>query len=331
MSVPAYPALADIQSVAVLGTGAVGASWAALFLARGWSVRAFDPGLEAQQHARHFIEQAWPALRALGVTELEAAPLQRLAFFATAAEAAQGADLIQENVPEQLAAKMAVLTEVDAVAPPHVPLLSSTGGIPPSQLQQACRHPQRLAVLHPFNPSHLIPLVEVVGGRQTDPALLDWIMAFARHLGKHPIRLNAEANGHMANRLQFALVREAVQCLLDGVASASDIDAAVRYGLAPRWAFMGGLLTLHLAGGQGGMAGILKHAGGAIEQWWTPSGIPVLDEATQAALVRAAEEVSAGQDVADWEAWRDRRLVDIVRLQQASLTDEPGRDTGAAT
>lgn len=323
-----YPAYEQITTVAVIGAGSVGASWAALFLTRGWAVRIFDPAPGSEARARQFIEQAWPALHELGRSELERPPMDLLEFFPSAAEAAQGADLVQENVFERADLKAAVLAEVDAVVPVQVPIVSSTGGIPPSELQQACSQPQRFAVMHPFNPSHLMPLVEVVGGKATDPALLDWVMGLARYLGKHPIRLHAEASGHMTNRLQFALMREAVQCLREGVASAADIDAAVRYGLAPRWAFMGGLLTLHLAGGAGGMSGILQHAGDAIEQWWTPRGVPQLDAATRAALVAAAEEVAAGAEVKDWVDWRDRRLVEIVRLQELSHRDEPGSGQG---
>ncbi len=327
-----YPELDAIRSIAVLGTGSVGASWCALFLAQGWQVRAHDPGADAEARTRDFIRNAWPSLRELGVATTEEPPLQNLQFAASAADAASGVDVIQENVPENPEIKAAVLAEVDAVAPANVPILSSTGGIPPSEMQQACEHPQRLVVLHPFNPSHLIPLVEVVGGKHTDPALLEWTMALARRLGKQPILLQVEASGHMTNRLQFALVREAVQCLLDGIASPADIDAAVRYGLAPRWAFMGGLMTLHLAGGPGGMKGILDHAGPAIEQWWTPRGLPKLDPETRERLVEASAEVARGHEVSEWVRWRDQQLVNVVRLQQASHATEPGDagDSGRA-
>ncbi len=318
-----YPDPAAIRTVAVLGAGSVGASWTALFLAQGWQVLAHDPAEGAEARARQFVADAWPALRQLGVATTDAAPLDLLRFTASVAEAAAAADVVQENVPEKPELKAGVLAEADAAAAPGVPILSSTGGIPPSRMQEACRHPERLVVVHPFNPSHLMPLVEVVGGRHTDPALLEWAMGFARHLGKQPILLHAEASGHMTNRLQFALVREAVQCLLDGVASARDIDAAVRYGLGPRWALMGGLLTLHLAGGPGGMKGILDHAGPAIEEWWTPRAIPTFDDATKARLAEAAAEIADGHAVADWVRWRDSQLVEVVRLQQAGHATEP--------
>lgn len=315
----------DIRSVAVIGTGSVGASWAALFLAHGMEVLAHDPSEGAPARAIAFVQAAWPALVALKIAQEVVPPIERLRFCPTAGEAAALADLIQENVPENPALKARVLAEISGAAGPEKIILSSTGGIPPSQLQEACAHPERFVVVHPFNPSHLIALVEVVGGRTTSAAVVEWALEFARHVGKQPIRLHVEAAGHMTNRLQFALVREAVHCLVEGVASARDIDAAVRYGLAPRWTLMGSLLTLHLAGGPGGMQGILDHAGQAIETWWTPMSQPQLTPEVTARLVRASAEVSDGQAIDQWVAWRDEQLVNVIKLQAASEQDEPRR------
>lgn len=327
MTQPNYLSPRQIRSIAVIGAGAVGASWAALFLARGLSVFAHDPSPGAEVRARDRVERAWPALRQLELAALDAPPLERMRFMSTPGDAALAADLVQENLPENLQLKTQVLAELDAAATPDKIILSSTGGIAASVLQASCKSPQRLVVMHPFNPSHLIPLVEVVGGTQTSPAVIAWAMEFARHLGKQPIRLNAEASGHMTNRLQFALVREAVACLLDGVASAADIDAAVKYGLGPRWALMGSLLTLHLAGGPGGMKGILDHAGAAIEDWWTPRGQPRLTADVKQRLAMAGEQLAQGQPVKHWESWRDENLVKVLKLQQSSAAPDP-RPTG---
>ena len=319
----AYPKPQDVRRVAVIGTGSVGASWAALFLAHGIEVVAHDPSAKAEGFARDFVVKAWPALRELGVTKADAPPLDRLRFAPTVAEAVRDAQVVQENVPEKPDLKARVLRDIEAAAAGDAIIMSSTGGIPPSALQEFCVRPQRLVVVHPFNPSHLIPLVEVVGGVATDAELVDWALDFARYLGKKPIQVNVEASGHMTNRLQFALMREAVACLVDGIASARDIDAAVRYGLGPRWMLMGPLLTMHLAGGPGGMKGILDHAGAAIEDWWTPRSQPHLTDDVKAKLVQAAASVSDNAAIEDWIRWRDENLVNVIRLQQDGQVQEP--------
>jgi len=306
----------EVAAVGIIGTGAVGASWATLFLARGLTVLAHDPAPDAEARTRAFVDGAWASLIASLGTPGRPVPGERMRFLPTVEAVARDAQVIQENAPERPALKSELIAAIDAAATAEKPILSSTGGIPPSTLQKSCRHPERFVVVHPFNPAHLIPLVEVVGGADTDPIVVDWAMAFARHVGKHPIRLLREADGHMTNRLQFALMREAVHCLVEGIASASDIDDAVRYGLGPRWALMGGLLTMHLAGGAGGMKGILEHAGEAIEGWWSALGQPRLDEHTRARLIEAAAEISAGRSIGEWVQWRDRNLADVVRLIQ---------------
>jgi carnitine 3-dehydrogenase len=311
----------EVRSVAVIGTGSVGASWTALFLAHGLRVVAFDPSSGAEGRTRKFIEDAWPALFKLSIAKTARPDLGQLSFVPTPSAAANSSDVVQENVLENLSLKKTILAELDGAATADKIILSSTGGIAPSQLQSGLLHPERFVVVHPFNPAHLIPLVEVVGGKDTSPAAVDWALNFARLLGKHPIRLNAEASGHMTNRLQFALVREAVNCLLEGIASAQDIDAALRFGLAPRWMLMGSFLTLHLAGGKGGMRGILDHAGPAIEEWWTPTHALKLTEPVKARLVQAAAEVSGGKHIDDWIGWRDQYLVDVLKLQVKSDND----------
>ncbi|MCB5363789.1 3-hydroxyacyl-CoA dehydrogenase [Pusillimonas sp. CC-YST705] len=316
----------QVKSVGMVGTGSVGASWAALFLAQGLSVYAYNPDPDAERLARAFIQEAWPSVLALCELPPETqVPGERLVFVDSLQRLAQVSDVLQENAPERPELKAQILAELDQHAPASKIILSSTGGIQPSLMQQACARPERLVVLHPFNPTHLVPLVEVVGGQQTSPEVVDWAMEFARRVGKHPVRLKREAVGHMANRLQFALLRESVHCLIDGIASAEDIDDAVRYGLAPRWTLLGGLLTLHLAGGAGGLKGILDHAGDAIEGWWNDLGSPVMDEQTRAKLVQTTEEIARHRPVEDWIRWRDENLPTLLKLQR-QMTAPLGED-----
>lgn len=315
---------AEVRTVAEIGMGTVGSSWTALMLAKGYHVQAFDPAPGAQERAEVLIGQAWPALRHGGLATDSEPPLDRLCFCASIAQAVDEADVIQESTPEILSDKGTILEQIDAHAGAEAVVLSSTGGILPSELQTFCSSPERFIVFHPFNPTHLIPLIEIVPGRTTSADLVDWAVDFARHIGKKPVVLKAELSGHMTNRLQFALVREAVRCIVEGVATAEDVDNAVRHGLAPRWMLMGGLQTLHLAGGHGGMQAILDHAGTAIETWWQPGTDIRLTPDIRSSLVQAANDLWSTDDLSEWMSWRDTELVTLLNVQAAAESHRPG-------
>lgn len=250
--------------VALLGFGNVGLGWAANYLAKGFEVRAFDPAANEVRAAK-FLRAAWPSLKALGLTELSEYPAHRLLIVGTSADAVRDACFIHENGPEDVAVKRAILSEVEDAADAGAIIASSSGGLPPSTLQSEMRRPERFLIAHPFNPPHLVPLVEVLGGDRTAAGTIETTMAHLRKLGKRPIKLDREMPGYLTNRLQFALLREAVHCLVEGVASAKSIEDAVQYGLAPRWMVMGSLTTLMLAGGPGGMRRVLESFSGAID------------------------------------------------------------------
>lgn len=308
---------------AVIGLGSVGSGWAALLLANDIIVRVYDPGDDSEQIGRQLVEGAWPSLVQLGLTEKTKPPFENLLILPTLAETIRDADIIFENVPERLATKHEVIALIDAAAPSDALILSSSGGIETTLLQSVCQFPGRVLVMHPFNPSHLIPLVEIVPGKHTDPQCTDKAIALARSIGKHPIVLHREKDGHMVNRLQFALVREAIRCLVDGVATAEDIDAAVRYGLAPRWLLMGGLHTVSMAGGPGGMKGILDHAGHAMEKWWSTQADFKLTPEIKDQLAEAADDLNQGVDFANWVSWRDQKLVSLLSLQSNADEERP--------
>jgi carnitine 3-dehydrogenase len=227
--------------------------------------------------------------------------------------------LIQENAPENVNLKCRLFAEIDEAAPKECLIFSSTGGIGPTLLQRQCRHPERVVVVHPLNPPHLIPLVEIVGGSATDPAAIDWATRFMRLLGKRPIVIRREVAGHLANRLQGALLREAFHCLVEEIASAQDIDDAVHYGLGLRWALMGSLLTFHLAGGAGGATHALELAGDAYESWWADLGNVHLTPEVRAKIIAGTEEIAGDRPIADWERWRDDHLVNLIR--QTAMED----------
>ncbi len=301
------------RRVAVIGTGVIGAGWAALFLARGLEVVAFDPAPGAELRLGQAIDDAWPSLTRLWLDD--AADRSRIRFAASIADAVQGAEFVQESGPEDATLKQELVAELDAAAPASVPIVSSSSGLTPSQIQKLCTvAPQRVLVGHPFNPAYLIPLVEVVPSPCTDPAVTARCMEFYSWLGKRPIHIRQEIPGHIANRLQAALWREAYSLVERGVASVADIDAAIAYGPGLRWALLGPLVSQHLSGGAGGMAHTLAHLGPPAQAWMDDLGEPRLTPHLIRLLVAGVDEELRGVDQSMMAAERDELLV--VLLQQ---------------
>lgn len=303
----------EIRTVAVIGAGTIGASWASLFLAKGLTVRCSDPSPDADNQIRAFVTRAWPSLAQLGsVPTLEQA-LASLSMHPAVEAAVESADFVQENTPERLELKRRVLDQIEAGLRPEVVIASSTSGLMPSAMQEGMAQPERFLVGHPFNPPHLLPLVEVVGGRNTSAGSIVKAMDFYTLLGKRAIHIRKEINGHVANRLQAALWREAVYLAVEGVASVADIDAAVASGPGLRWALMGPHLTLHLAGGEGGMKHFVDHLGPAFSDWWAELGTPTLDAPTRDLLAAGMTEAVGSQTVAQLAASRDRALIALLK------------------
>ena len=312
------PAPTEVGDIALLGTGTIGASWATHFLARGFSVTAWDPAPDADARLRAFIDAAWPTMERLGLAP-DADPA-RVRVLDEPERAVEAAVFVQESAPEDEALKRDLYRRIDAALPAEAVVASSSSGLLISTLQAGLRNGARFVVGHPFNPPHLVPLVEVVGGRGTDPAAVDLTLAFYNAHGKRAIRVEREVPGHIANRLQAALQREAFHLLLSGAASAADIDAAVAHGPGLRWAFMGPFLTMHLAGGEGGMRGVLNHFGPALESWWADFGTPRLDGDAIETLSRAVDEMLDGQSIPALAAERDARLLALLAALEAPAT-----------
>jgi carnitine 3-dehydrogenase len=298
-----------VTRVGVVGTGLIGASWAALFLSRGLDVRATDPAPQAESALRRAVEMAWPALEQLGVAP--DASMDRLRFSTDLETALDGVQFVQESGPEREPIKIDLYSKIDAVLPREATIASSSSGLLMSKLQASCRFPERCVIGHPFNPPHLIPLVEVVGGKLTAPQTVDSTVAFYRSIGKYPIRVTKEVKGNVANRMQAALWHEAASLVADGVASVADVDAAIAMGPALRWALMGPLLTLHLGGGPGGLRywfdNISKlRPGDSI-------GSTVMSAELIDLLVKGVAEEAAGRSVSDLVKERDEKLIAMYR------------------
>ena len=307
-----------IRRVAVVGTGVIGASWAAFFLARGLDVTATDPAPGAEQRLREAVQRHWPTMQRMGLAD--GASPERLRFDAELERALDGCDFVQESGPERADFKADLYARMDAATPPQVLLASSSSGLPVSGMQVRCKTPQRVVLGHPFNPPHLIPLVEVGGGDATSPDSIQRAMDFYAALGKRPIHVRREIAGHIANRLQAALWREAFHLVEQGVASVSDIDTAIAHGPGLRWALMGPFMNLHLSGGQGGMQHLLEHLGGPIESWWRDLGNPAMTEALKDSVVQGVAEARGMRREEELERTRDELLTDLIRAKaQGSL------------
>jgi len=302
----------QVKHAAVLGAGTIGASWAAWFLSRGIEVSLWDPRAEAEAYVRRYVADAWPAMARLGM--VAGASPDDWRFCATPEEAVTGVDFVQENAPERLPIKRELFARIDSALRPDAILASSTSGLIMSEMQAGFRSALRFAVGHPFNPPHLIPLVEVVGGQETAPETVQWCLAFYRHIGKKPIHIRKEARGHLANRLQAALWREAVSAVVTGLASVEDVDTAISAGPGLRWAAMGPHMTFHLGGGEGGIEHLLAQFKPAFESWWETMSTPELSDENCRRIIEGVRAEAAGRSMGDLVQDRDAILLPLLEL-----------------
>jgi 3-hydroxyacyl-CoA dehydrogenase len=316
-----------IRRVAIIGTGAIGASWTALFLAKGLEVVATDVAPNAEAALKRFIESAWPMLKRLGLAT--GASQSKLSFTADLATAVKGADLVQENGPERIEFKRKLYGQLDELLPADVIIASSSSGLTMSEIQSACRsHPERCVIGHPFNPPHLVPLVEIVGGAKTSEETIQRAAEFYTALGKRTVRLHKEVPGHVANRLQSALSREVYHLVAEGVVTAADADTALSWGPGLRWGIMGSLLLNHLGGGQGGIEHFFEQFAGPMTAWWKVLGQPVLTPEVQKQLIDSVRAEVGSRSVDELAAERDEMLLELIELRTKV---ESGSATSAKT
>ena len=308
-----YPDFEAICRIGIIGTGTIGASWTTYFLAHGFSVHAWDPADGWRDRLTAFIDNAWPHMEALGLAE--GADKSAVTFCDSPADAVAKADFVQESAPEKMDVKRDLYRRIDNALPEQTILSSSTSGLIMSDMQEGLASAGRFVVGHPFNPPHLIPLVEVVAGKQTDPAAADWSIGFYNHIGKHAIRIKKEVPGHLANRLQAALWREAVLAVKNDLASVEDINAAVAQGPGLRWALMGPHMIMNLAGGKAGFRGMIDHFGPGMQTWWeTMMENPALSDDLADALVEGVAAEAGERTIDDLEAERDARLIRLLTM-----------------
>src|ERR1700694_2015704 len=287
-----------IRRIAIIGTGVIGASWTALFLANGLDVVATDVAPGAEAALKSFVAAAWPALQRLWLGS--GASHNRVSITAALTDAVKDADLVQENGPEKIEFKKTLYRQLDELLHPNVIIASSSSGLTMSEIQSACEmHPERCVIGHPFNPPHLVPLVEIVGGAKTSKDTIERVDEFYTSIGQRTGRVNKEMPGHVANRLQAALAREVYYLVAEGVVSAADVDTALSWGPGLRWGVMGSLMLNHLGGGPGGIEHFFQQfTGPCVGQPHQESGRKALyEEASWQSRHRFASRSIGGGDL----------------------------------
>lgn len=303
--------MSDFKHTAVLGAGVIGASWTALFLASGRSVAVYDPSPETEASVKAYLEKSWPVLEQLGLTA-NGNP-DNISFHKTACEAVADASFIQENVPEQIEIKHALYREIEAELHTDAVIASSASGLTLSEMQSGFNNPAPLVLGHPFNPPHLIPLVEVMGNDKTGTGIVEKAESFYKAVGKVTIRVNKEVPGHVANRLQAAVWREAIHMVNSGVASVEDVDTAMWAGPGLRWAVMGPTMLFHLGAGDGGLQEFCERYTVSFNRWWDDLGELHLNPEIARQLVAGVEQQTDGASGAELSAKRDAMLTAILQ------------------
>ncbi|MDA2893325.1 3-hydroxyacyl-CoA dehydrogenase NAD-binding domain-containing protein [Mycolicibacterium sp. BiH015] len=300
----------DVKRITVIGTGTIGASWATHYLARGFDVTATDPAPGAEAALRSYVEGAWAGASKAGLAP--GASIDRLKFTSDMPAALTDADFVQENAPERPDLKVKLFAEIDEATPPESIIASSSSGITMSEIQVQCRRPERTVIGHPFNPPHVIPLVEVVGGKKTSPQTINDTMDFYRSVGKKPVLLHKELPGHVANRLQSALYREVVYLIAEGVLDVAAADDAVSWGPGLRWGVMGPNLLWHLGGGQGGIQHFMDTLMPRMAESWSGLGNPEFTPALADQIVAGVLAEAGGKTIEELEAQRDQLLFGLI-------------------
>jgi 3-hydroxyacyl-CoA dehydrogenase len=306
----------QVRRIAIIGTGVIGASWAAQYLARGFDVIATNPNSDAESKLRKNIDAAWKELTMIGLSP--GATRDRLTFTSDMKEALSEADFVQENAPERPDFKIKLFADIDDVTPSDSIIASSSSGITMSVIQSDCKHPERCVIGHPFNPPHMIPLVEVVGGNKTSPEAIQQAMAFYAAIGKKPINLRKELPGHAANRLQAALYREVVYLIEQGILSVEDADAAVSWGPGLRWGVMGPSLLWHLGGGEGGIRHFMEHLMDPLAAMMKTLGNPELTSELKQTITQGVLREVGDRSVEQLTQEESEMLLGLLRLRAGS-------------
>ena len=297
--------------VTIVGAGVIGAGWAARMLACGLIVNAYDPSVKARKQLLSNTKTSLKSLQRLGLNKN--AKLSNLKIYSDLRESLHSTTFVQENAPENEKLKKKLLKDIDKLLPKNIIIASSSSGLLPTRIQSLCNYPERVCIGHPFNPVYLLPLVELVSGKQTKKNTITRAKKFYEGIGMKPLIVKKEIEGYISDRLQEALWREALHIIKNGIASTQDVDDAIVYGPGLRWSFMGVCLTFHLAGGQTGMKHMLEQFGPALKLPWTKLKAPKLDTKLKKLMISGTKKQSGKYTIKDLEAQRDIFLIEIMK------------------
>ena len=297
--------------VSIVGTGVIGAGWAARFLANGYIVKAYDPKKQSLNQLKINVKIAFKSLKKVGLNKK--ASLSNLKIYTELSKALEETTFVQENAPENEKIKKDILQKVDLLVNKNVIIASSSSGLLPSKIQLKCLHPERVLIGHPFNPVYLLPLVEIVGGKKTKSKFLKLAKTFYENVGMKTLMVKKEIEGYVSDRLQEALWRESLHIIKDGIATTQEIDDAIVYGPGLRWSFMGVCLTFHLAGGEMGMKHMLEQFGPALKLPWTKLKAPSLTPKLKKIMITGTKKQADKFSIKDLEEQRDIFLIEIMK------------------
>ena len=304
--------MSSIKNIAVIGIGVIGTGWIIRFLYNQKKIKVYDPNLEQKKNLLKEIKRVEPALRKIYKKKINLS--KQLEFSDSLEEAVQNADLIQENAPENETLKKNLIKEISQYSKINSIIASSSSGLLPSKIQSKCKNPKRLIIAHPFNPVYLLPLVELVAGKQTDKKFINKANIFYSNIGMKTLILKKELPGYLSDRLQESMWRESLHIINEGYASTQDLDDAIIYGPGLRWSLMGTFLTFHLAGGKMGMAHMLEQFGPALKLPWTKLKAPTLNNKLKNKIINGTKKQSKNRSVENLSNLRDNFLIDLQKL-----------------
>ena len=303
----------SINKVAIIGSGVIGSGWTIRLLSFNKEIQLYEPNISQRNFLISEIKRTKKITRKF--YKNSKLNLQKLKFCDSIEEAVKDADLIKENVPENLEIKKKIVLMISKFSKSNSIITSSSSGLLPTKIQSVCKNPERFFIAHPFNPVYLLPLVELVRGKKTSMKILKKMKNFYKSIGMKPLILKKEVEGYLSDRLQESIWRESLHILNNNLASTEDLDNAIIHGPGLRWSFMGTFLTFHLAGGKLGMKHMLDQFGPALKLPWTNLKAPKLTKKLSRKIISNTKKQSEGKSIEELSNFRDNFLIDLLKLK----------------